>query len=99
MRHVLVQPSPLALLPSSHSSMLSFLPSPQLGTHFCPGMGHFQPLSMRQLEQPSKLAVLPSSHCSVSSTLPSPHLTSLVHLPPVGGQLQNDASIPHTEEH
>src|SRR2546422_7301968 len=56
------QPSPLASLPSSHSSWLFgwTTPSPQI--------------SRRQVcEQPSPLRTLPSSHCSAPSRTPLPH--------------------------
>src|SRR5258706_11833218 len=62
-KQVELQPSPLALLPSSHCSTPSLVPLPQA-------------VSITQvLLQPSPLALLPSSHCSAASTRPSPHFS------------------------
>src|SRR5436853_95918 len=60
------QPSPLSLLPSSHSSSGSSVPSPQGGS------------SMQGAAQPSPQTVLPSSHSSPapSAWLPPGGLTS-----------------------
>src|SRR6186713_538490 len=65
MRHTLLQPSPLVLLPSSHCSLPSFLPSPQRG-------------SVLHVElQPSPDMLFPSSHCSVKAPLASTSCTWL----------------------
>jgi len=59
------QPSPLAVLPSSHPSIaMSTMPSPQTEPTVS---------DLHTDEQPSPLAVLPSTHCSPLSTIPSPH--------------------------
>src|SRR5688572_11058717 len=66
------QPSPLRMLPSSHSSS-STMPSPQLDVHAVVGPVHVG--SRRQLgAQPSKPTVLPSSQLSAPSTSSSPHV-------------------------
>src|SRR5688572_23911302 len=80
--HVAEQPSPFVLLPSSHCSPASSLPSP----HFGSGGGGVS--VMHVAEQPSPFVLLPSSHCSPASSLPSPHFGSggggggLPHSPP-----------------
>src|SRR6187549_167819 len=78
-RHVLEQPSPLVVLPSSQPSVAdgdcTILPSPQSGTHFLPGTRHCQPGSTvwQFALQPSPSAVLPSSHVSADDKEPLPH--------------------------
>src|SRR5690242_4179058 len=57
------QPSPLTLLPSSHSSPGSTLPFPQSA---------LEPSWVHADEHPSPLTLLPSSHSSPGSTLPLP---------------------------
>src|SRR5687768_7833212 len=61
-KHASLQPSPDSLLPSSHCSPPTTMPSPQ------PAVSLWQePL------QPSPVTRLPSSHCSEPSLMPSPH--------------------------
>src|SRR5688500_101465 len=77
------QPSPLVVLPSSHSSEPLILLSP----HACsrvqgwPATGHTNDVFCTQVElQPSSSTVLPSSHCSTPLTrTPSPHTIVLSH--------------------
>src|SRR5258707_8526193 len=75
---LLEQPSPLTVLPSSHSwpfclSMGSSNPSPQAVAQAPPAAG--QTGSSRQNgEQPSPVFEFLSSHCSLPSRLPSPHI-------------------------
>src|SRR5579862_1179518 len=65
-----LQPSPAAVLPSSHSSVSSTIPSPQTAVQVPPRQWG----SIVQVcEQPSYGMRLPSSHSSVPSTIPSPH--------------------------
>ena len=96
---VLEQPSPLALLPSSHCSPLRILPSPHLAMQALPTTRHWYPVStvLQSAEQPSPLAVLPSSHCSLPSRTPLPHVTAEhlqrcpgVHWQPASILLQSD---------
>src|SRR5262249_11310775 len=61
--HVFEQPSSLFVLPSSHSSPGSTIPSPQRGS------------CMQVAEQPSPEAVLPSSHCSPGSRMRLPQIS------------------------
>ena len=69
------QPSPFAVLPSSHCLPSSTLPSPQMGMHAFPGTGHSQPGSMlwQSAEHPSPLTVFPSSQTllDVEHTVPA----------------------------
>src|SRR5262245_25239850 len=58
--HLDEQPSPDTVLPSSHCSPGSRMPSPQRGSCW------------QVAEQPSPDTVLPSSHCSPGSRTPSP---------------------------
>jgi hypothetical protein len=73
------QPSPLATLPSSHSSSKVWIPLPQAGWDIPhggqpPDIPHVQShSSLHWLEQPSPETVLPSSHCSPGSSQPLPH--------------------------
>src|SRR4051812_5228696 len=81
---LLSQPSPLTLLPSSHSSPASSMPLPQS-----------MPGSFWQVdEQPSPSAVLPSSHCSPASLVPSPHLGCGFSLVQVEEQPSPSAVLP-----
>src|SRR5262245_53250110 len=67
------QPSPSAVLPSSHSSLMT-RPSPQSEVQDSPA----QSGSVRHSdEQPSKGSSLPSSQLSAPSTTPLPHSASL----------------------
>src|SRR6185437_15238369 len=67
---VLSQPSPEVVLPSSHSSVPNFRPSPQTAVQVPP----WQWGSLVQVgEQPSYGMKFPSSHCSKPSGTPSPH--------------------------
>ena len=72
----LEQPSPLAALPSSHSSS-STMPSPHFEVH--PEVPEQFGSIWQSSEQPSKGMVLPSSQPSAPSTLPSPQVVG-VHL-------------------
>src|SRR6185436_14784586 len=64
-RQTLEQPSPDAVLPSSHGSAGAFTPSPQsaIGRQGCPAVGQLKPFSVARqlLEQPSSEFLLPSS--------------------------------------
>src|SRR5690606_23106216 len=67
-RHVAEQPSPNAVLPSSHSSSPAWTkPSPQVGR-------------LHAAVQSSLELVLPSSHSSAPSTTPSPQTGFLQEL-------------------
>src|SRR6188768_4012515 len=67
------QPSPSAVLPSSHSSLMT-RPSPQSEVHDSPA----QSGSVRHSdEQPSNGTSLPSSQLSAPSTMPLPHSASV----------------------
>src|SRR6185436_6547825 len=57
-------PSELLVLPSSHCSPASTMPSPHTGM-------------MQLFRQPSELLVLPSSHASPASRFPSPQTVQL----------------------
>src|SRR3989339_1351944 len=68
---VLLQPSPLALPPSSQSSPISIIPLPQIGASGLLPTG--VPDSNRQIvEQPSLSKIFPSSQASPYSTLALP---------------------------
>src|SRR5699024_4572623 len=76
------QPSPPSVLPSSHCSLPSRMPSPHsVRVQSSPGSSHNQPPppsggvgSRRQSEEhPSPSTSLPSSHCSSPAMIPSPH--------------------------
>src|SRR5512139_3817580 len=86
--HTLLQPSPVAVLPSSHASPCSTWPLPQVsaGSHVPePGVSHVFELhwlspvhgspfeSLQLFSQPSPVTVLPSSHASLPSRTPLPH--------------------------
>src|ERR1017187_989376 len=72
------QPSPLARLASSHSSLPKMMPSPHADAHMSPE----QSGSIWQSEeQPSKGMLLPSSHTSPASIFRSPQMAVLV-VPP-----------------
>ena len=87
---VLEQPSPLVVLPSSHVSLPSMTPSPQIGMHGFPGTGQRQPAStVEQLAaQPSPDPVLLSSQASVGASRPSPQMAVRRQALPTFGQLQ-----------
>jgi hypothetical protein len=78
------QPSPLATLPSSHSSSKVWIPLPQAGWDIPhggqpPDIPHVQShSSLHWLEQPSPETVLPSSHSSPGSILPLPQSPALI---------------------
>src|SRR5690242_425636 len=78
------QPSPLTVLPSSHSFLSpgSSRPLPHTVLHAPPPGGHTG--SRRQSgEQPSPVTVLPSSHCSEPSALPFPQTVAVHTVGPV----------------
>lgn len=88
------QPSPLSVLPSSHTSSPTLRPSPQTGDQVDGGV--FKTLEIQLyptsgfqvLLQPSLLFVLPSSHVSFAIiSMLSPHIvdqvSDVVGLPPV----------------
>src|SRR5437868_5081023 len=96
----LPQPSPLTVLPSSHSwplslSMARKRPSPHAVAQGPPPGG--QTGSSRQKgEQPSPVVALPSSHCSEPSFFLSPHVV-LAHVvgpvqPLAFGEVQSQPS-------
>src|SRR3569623_499400 len=68
-RHIAEQPSPSAVLVSSHCSLPVTAPAPH--TVSAVSIVHVA-------VQPSPLAVLPSSHCSPLSRKPSPHTGALL---------------------
>src|ERR1017187_4659528 len=100
------QPSPLARLASSHSSLPKMMPSPHADAHMSPE----QSGSIWQSEeQPSKGMLLPSSHTSPASIFRSPQMAVLVvppappvdvagtvvpPAPPVLASVGKDASTP-----
>src|ERR1700689_2111062 len=90
--HELEQPSPDVMLPSSHSSPESMMPSPQIGTGTIvqapPVLGHVQPAVTceQSAAQPLLPVVSPSSHASSPSTTPSPHTIVEMHGCPAVGQ-------------
>src|SRR3954471_15320199 len=87
--HSELQPSPLFMLPSSHCSGPTLMPSPQrVGRQAAPD-GQVQPVSTAQTaEQPSPAVLLPSSQVSPPVTLRSPHTTVETHGDPGVGQTQ-----------
>src|SRR5262245_43764800 len=77
------QPSPLTVLPSSHScplvlSTANKRPSPHAVAQGPPVVGHIGPRRQND-EQPSPLPPVASSHCSDPSLMPLPH-TVVVHV-------------------
>src|SRR5437764_4541826 len=85
------QPSPGAVLPSSHCSPGSMCASPHIAVvvivHVPPAGGQVQPAVtvMQSAEQPCRPVVVPSSHASLPSRTPSPHTIVDMHgLPGVG---------------
>lgn len=91
--HDELHPSPSRRLPSSHSSVGNFTPSPQTAVHTPPA--HFGSIS-HVGEHPSYGRVLPSSHCSVPSFLPSPHVVLLHDV--AGGHFQPFSSVHVAEQ-
>jgi hypothetical protein len=89
--HPELQPSPAAVLPSSHPSEVVLIPFPQTSVQLDLPHGRVEqvhPISDLQFAlHPSPLMVLPSSHVSEPASLKSPHLvlqTCLeVAVPPV----------------
>lgn len=90
--HSELQPSPLAMFPSSHSVSPPFFPSPQIGVQTSGEEGvpsrHYHPSSTVQVaEQPSPLTVLPSSQAYFPKSNPSPQISLQVSgldvVPPV----------------
>src|SRR5580692_7946622 len=84
--HVAEQPSPEMVLPSSHCSGGSRMPSPQRDTHAPTGFVAVPQVTGRVqsgLHWPYSpvLSAVPLSHCSDPWTLPSPH-TVAVQTPP-----------------
>ena len=73
--HVLEQPSPLTVFPSSQVSLPVSLLSPQIGEQGLPGTRHSQPGSIlwQSAEQPSPLTVFPSSQVSSMVSILLPH--------------------------
>src|SRR6266481_4760395 len=64
--------SSLRLLPSSHSSPVCTVPSPQMGVHTAIVPVQLHPASTTHAsEHPSPLAVFPSSHCPACRSLKS----------------------------
>src|ERR1051325_667516 len=84
---VLEQPSPSRKLPSSHASLPSMMPSPQVDVHALPSAQDGS--AWHVAEQPSNGLVLPSSQLSAPSLVWSPHtvvvqaLGSPPHLNPI----------------
>src|SRR4051812_8742548 len=72
---VLEQPSPLRKLPSSHCSLPSTMPSPQVDVQAEPGAHAGS--AWHVPEQPSKGTALPSSQLSAPSFLPSPQTVAV----------------------
>ena len=86
----LEQPSPFAVLLSSHVSLPATTPSPQIGTHGFPGTGQRHPASTaaQLAEQPSPDPVLLSSQASVGASRPSPQMAVRWQALPTFGQIQ-----------
>src|SRR6266571_7205536 len=104
-RQVEVQPSPLAVLPSSHCSPGSSAPLPHTARQSSGQISGSSPCSHRPLpqncstwqvaEQPSPLVVLPSSHCSPGSSVPLPHTAAQSCGQDRGSSLASQTRLPH----
>ncbi len=83
------QPSPAVVLLSSHFSLPSMTPSPQIGMQGFPGTGQRQPVStVRQsAEQPSPPTLFPSSQASGAVRMPSPQMSLRMQAEPTVGQI------------
>ena len=95
----LSQPSPFSALPSSQASPPRTNPSPQIGVHAPPCVGHVKPPStaVQLALQPSPPAVSPSSQASLAVFVPSPQtsLGATTHWP-ARLQLASPVQAPQT---
>jgi hypothetical protein len=93
MDHEELQPSPFIKLPSSHASVPTLKPSPQIGVHIDAGLlpveVHIKFCSTFQVEShPSPLIEFPSSHSSGAFMYPSPQIGAQISMVVVDPPIQ-----------